>query len=199
MSKLTSSIETPLSESVLADIIPKAKDYALMHGAGMRSRTNFSEDSLINAPFALLPSSFPRKEFEKAVKIQPVLNELIHRVAHSYSFLKETLKNACEVDDFTNKLFNIYETVRAEGPAQTKSLGLVRADYLLDTSLIKQVEINSIASSLAGIAQQISLLNRYVLTELGHHEKLKDLPENKALTGLAEGIVEAWNVFNDPT
>ncbi|XP_026677444.1 glutathione synthetase, chloroplastic-like [Diaphorina citri] len=82
---------------------------------------------------------------------------------------------------------------------QTKSLGLVRADYLLDTSLIKQVEINSIASSLAGIAQQISLLNRYVLTELGHHEKLKNLPENKALTGLAEGIVEAWNVFNDPT
>lgn len=92
MSQIDSIIETPLSDTVLADIVPKAKDYALMHGAAMRSKTNFSPDGLIVAPFALLPSTFPRKEFEKAVNIQTVLNELVHRVAHSYSFLKETLQ-----------------------------------------------------------------------------------------------------------
>lgn len=43
---------------------------------------------------------------------------------------------------------------------QKKSLGLLRADYLLDTSVIKQVEVNSIASSLAGIAQQVSSFHR---------------------------------------
>lgn len=197
-SRMSTVIETPLPDNVLEEIVPKAKDYALMHGAGMRSRTSFSPDGLIIAPFALLPSTFPRKEFEKAVNIQTVLNVLVHKVAHSYSFLKETLENACEVDDFTNKLFKVYEAVRKEGLAQKKSLGLLRADYLLDTSVIKQVEVNSIASSLAGIAQQVSSFHRYVLSELGHQEKIQNLPENKALTGLCEGMIEAWNMFNNP-
>lgn len=91
-SRMSTVIETPLPDNVLEEIVPKAKDYALMHGAGMRSRTSFSPDGLIIAPFALLPSTFPRKEFEKAVNIQTVLNVLVHKVAHSYSFLKETLE-----------------------------------------------------------------------------------------------------------
>lgn len=197
MSRLNSCIETPLSKDVLDDIIPKAKDYAIMHGAGMRSKTEFSADGLVIAPFALLPSTFPRDEFEKAVNIQVVLNELIHKVAHSYEFLKETLKHACEVDLFTNKLFHIYEAVRKEGVVQKYSLGLLRSDYLLDCSVIKQVEINSIASSFAGIAQQITPFHRYVLSELGHQEKLKNLPENNALEGLCEGMVVAWRLFNN--
>uniref|UniRef100_A0A8D9EKN9 Glutathione synthetase n=1 Tax=Cacopsylla melanoneura TaxID=428564 RepID=A0A8D9EKN9_9HEMI len=197
-SKLNSVVETPIPDHVLEALVPKAKDYALMHGAGMRSKTNFSQDGLIVAPFALLPSTFPRVEFEKAVNIQTVLNELVHRVAHDYSFLKETLKNACEVDDFTKNLFKIYETVQKEGVAQATSFGLFRADYLLDSDHAKQVEVNTIASSFAGIAQQVPTFHRYVLTELGHHEKIKNLPENRALSGLCEGMIEAWTLFNDP-
>lgn len=58
----------------------------------MRSKTNFSKDNLYFAPFALLPSRFPRQEFERAVHIQTIINELIHRVAHNHEFLEETLK-----------------------------------------------------------------------------------------------------------
>lgn len=57
----------------------------------MRSKQKFSPDSIIFAPFTLLPSSFPKAEFEKAVEIQPVLNELMHNVAHDYEFLKNVL------------------------------------------------------------------------------------------------------------
>lgn len=57
----------------------------------MRSRQNFSPDSINFAPFVLVPSTFPKKEFEKAVELQPVVNELIHRIANNYEFIKDTL------------------------------------------------------------------------------------------------------------
>ena len=45
----------------------------------MRPKVNFNSDSLSFAPFVLVPSSFPRREFEKALKLQPLINELIHQ------------------------------------------------------------------------------------------------------------------------
>ena len=101
----------------LEEIVNKGKDWALMHGkyrlnikyivlhiikcfmnnyylgAAMRPKAAnlFSLDSLSFAPFMLLPSSFPRREFEKSLKLQPLINELIHRVANNYEFLKKSL------------------------------------------------------------------------------------------------------------
>jgi hypothetical protein len=66
----------------------------------------------------LTPTSFPRTEFEKAVNLQTILNELIHAVAYDEEFLRETLANTIKVDEFTGKLFKIYETVLAEGFSQ---------------------------------------------------------------------------------
>lgn len=43
---LDSCIPFPLDEKTLNDIVGKAKDWAIMHGAAMRSRDDFSEDSL---------------------------------------------------------------------------------------------------------------------------------------------------------
>lgn len=66
----------------------------------------------------LTPSLYPRCEFEKAINLQTVLNELIHNVAHDVEFLKETLASTIMVDDFTAALFKIYETILAEGATQ---------------------------------------------------------------------------------
>lgn len=66
----------------------------------------------------LTPSLYPRCEFEKAINLQTVLNELIHNVAHDEEFLKETLASTILVDDFTAALFRIYETILAEGATQ---------------------------------------------------------------------------------
>jgi hypothetical protein len=44
---LISSVElNKISEKELLCVISKAKDWALMHGASMRSKTNFDADSL---------------------------------------------------------------------------------------------------------------------------------------------------------
>ncbi|XP_044735974.1 glutathione synthetase-like isoform X2 [Chrysoperla carnea] len=195
----TSCITLPLKKEVLEEIVDKAKDWALMHGAAMRSRTKYEHDTLTLAPFILLPSPLPKSEFEKAVAIQPTLNELMHKVAHDYDFLKESLKDTIEVDDFTKNLFDIYEIIHSEGAAQRISLGLLRSDYMLHSDcnyIIKQVEINSIASSFGGIGSVLVDINRFVLSELGYYEKLKNLPDNNALSGLCQGMIKAWELYN---
>lgn len=57
----------------------------------MRSKVSFNPDVLQFAPFVLVPSSFPRREFEKAVELQPLINELVHKIANNYEFLKKAL------------------------------------------------------------------------------------------------------------
>lgn len=66
----------------------------------------------------LTPSVYPRDEFVKATKLQTILNKLMHHIAFDYEFLKETLASTIKVDTFTNELFKIYETVRAENSGQ---------------------------------------------------------------------------------
>lgn len=74
------------------------------------------------APFVLTPSVYPKDEFVKATKLQTVLNKLMHHIAFDYEFLKETLASTIKVDTFTNELFQIYETVRAEHSGQVMSM-----------------------------------------------------------------------------
>ena len=87
----------------------------------MRRKDQFDRDALHFAPFMLFPSPFPRDEFEKAVSLQVVINELMHKVAHDYTFLKDALKHTVEVDEFTGRLWKIYQTICDEGgPSQVK-------------------------------------------------------------------------------
>lgn len=205
-------IRTPLPQKVLQELIDKAKDWSLMHGACMRSRDNFNRDALQFAPFLLIPSSFPRKEFNRACELQTILNKLMHRLAHDYEFLKDTLKETIKVDHFTRKLFEIYETVRSEGFTQKISLGMLRSDIMLDTSCPKvhsckkhtpyccwkQVEINTIASGFGWLGPAATKLHRYILQELDRPDDLKNLPDNNALEGLCTAMIDAWKIYDDP-
>ncbi|XP_017780714.1 PREDICTED: glutathione synthetase-like isoform X2 [Nicrophorus vespilloides] len=196
--QLPSAIPLPIPRDQLKDIVEKAKDWALMHGAAMRPKNNYNPDTLSFAPFILTPSAFPRKEFERAVQIQTTLNELMHKVAHNRQFLTHCLKDTVQADEFTGNLFKIYETVHDEGITQRVSLGLLRSDYMVHCNAgnkIKQVEINTIASSFGGISILIRKFNRYVLQELGYRDKLVNLPENGALQGLCGGMLEAYKIY----
>ncbi|XP_042237831.1 glutathione synthetase-like isoform X2 [Homarus americanus] len=193
-------VPLPLSDEVLDDILPKAKDYALLHGAGMRYKASYDQDTLQMAPFFLLPSAFPRREFERVVKLQPLINVLMHKIAHNHEFLENCLKKTVKVDDFTGRLWKIYTTVREEGMAQWVSLGMFRCDYLysVPSQSAQQVEINTIASSFGALSSRIVLMHRYVLGELRRPDLLPHLPENNALSGLCSGMVLAWEAYKCP-
>ncbi|CRL02585.1 CLUMA_CG015836, isoform C [Clunio marinus] len=151
---LPSCISLPLSGKELEEIVSKAKDYALMHGICMRSKANFNPDNLQFAPFVLTPSLYPRKEFEKATKLQIILNKMIHNVAHDVDFLRETLASTIKMT------------------SQHHSLKSMKQFYR-------------------------KVLLSYILQELGHDDKVKYLPENNALAGLCDAMVEAWKIIGD--
>lgn len=44
--RLASCLPLPLEHKVLVNVIEKAKDWALMHGVGMRDKKQFSKDSI---------------------------------------------------------------------------------------------------------------------------------------------------------
>lgn len=58
----------------------------------MRSKKIFDGDQMQILPFALLPTSFPKKNFETAKSVQILLNELIHKVAYDKEFITNSLK-----------------------------------------------------------------------------------------------------------
>ncbi|XP_071568213.1 glutathione synthetase [Temnothorax nylanderi] len=199
--RLEPCIQLPLSEEELKESVDKAKDWALMHGISMRSRKNFNKDQVQVLPLTLLPSSFPRKAFLAVKDVQTLLNELIHKVAHDKEFLTSSLRSTIQADPFTAKLFHIYETVHEKGFSQSISLGLLRSDYLLhnEGSKIKQVEINTIATSFAALATVTSEYHKYILGELGYRKKAcEQIPENNALIGFCKGLVLAWELYNNP-
>ncbi|KAF9420490.1 hypothetical protein HW555_003240 [Spodoptera exigua] len=172
-----------------------------MHGVAMRDKKHFNKDVIQVAPFVLLPSPFPRTEFEKAVELQPILNELMHKVAHNNEFLEHTLQNALQVDEFTKNLYDIWVKVRNEVITQSVSLGLFRSDYLMQNkehNKIKQVEFNTVASSFGAMTSFLPTMSRYILRQLGHPELIKNMPENKALSGLCSGITDAYDLFGVP-
>jgi len=194
-------VPIPMDKDKLMELVDKAKDYCLMHGICMRQKAKYDRDALHFAPFVLFPSPFPRDEFNKAVNIQVIINELMHKVAHDYNFLRESLKNTIKVDDFTRRLWKIYQTIMDEGgPTQELAAGLFRSDYFFccANSCIKQVEFNTIASSFGCTTSHLCCAHKYVVGEAGYGYKAKDIPENRALEGLAGALVEAWRLYNVP-
>ncbi|XP_018406229.1 PREDICTED: glutathione synthetase-like [Cyphomyrmex costatus] len=198
--QLEPCIELPLSEEKLKESVDKAKDWVLMHGISMRSKKNFNKDKVQLLPVTLLPSSFPEKSFLTVKNVQTILNELIHKVAHDKEFLTSSLKSTIQADPFTAKLFHIYETVYEKGFNQSISLGLLRSDYLLHDNdcKIKQVEINTVATSFAALATVTTEYHKYMLAELGYRKKAcKQIPENNALIGFCKGLIFAWELYNN--
>ncbi|KAF7998166.1 hypothetical protein HCN44_009564 [Aphidius gifuensis] len=132
------------------------------------------------------------------LSVRPITNTTKDILQHNYTVY------------FTNKLFNIYETVINEGIRQKISLGLFRSDLMLETSCTndckklqpfccwKQVEMNTMASGMAWLGPATTQLHKFVLNEIGLGDAIINLPDNKAIEGLCSGILEAWKIYNDP-
>lgn len=203
---LPTCVRLPIQDDILKEVVNKAKDWALMHGAAMRPKTDFNPDIVQFAPFVLFPSTIKTADFNKIINIQIMFNELIHKVAHNREFIRKCLSDTILVDQFTRNMYNIFETVENEGVAQPLSLGLIRCDWMqrtneeFDSSNCgwKQVEINTIAAGFGWLGPISKGIHQYVLEELDHHEKINNLPENKALSGLCEGLLSAWKLYGNP-
>lgn len=125
-------------------------------------------------------------------------------MAYNHQFLSESLQKTIEVDEFTNNLFDIYTKTLKEGLAQNTSLGLIRSDYMMNERKdgdhdIKQVEVNNISVSFAGLAPIVRDMHKHVLSKYSTIQDLDSrLPENKSAELLADGMIRAFDVYNRP-
>ena len=152
------------------------------------NNNNNNASSYECAPMSLLPNAYPRDAFRQAHDVAPFFNELVDKVSRDSKFLIETLGGGVStMDPYTAKILDLYKQVYVDGPKdspanQADRLGIHRSDYMLHASSsssssyeLKQVELNTIAASFAGLSCKISQLHKY-LTSRFHHE-IKDFME----------------------
>ncbi len=139
------------------------------------------------APISLLPNIFPAQSFEKAKSLAPDFNLLVDRISRNGNFLNETLaggengtdnkSSVIAKDSYTKKLLQLYNDIynnKGEEQQDEKPnfadkadrLGIQRSDYMLNPSSsgeelfeLKQVELNTIASSFAALATNVAKLH----------------------------------------
>jgi hypothetical protein len=85
-----------LSKEDLHALRDTAIDYALANGLVVRptidKQVHFANNAAVtHAPISLFPTPFRRAEFEKAKRLQPIWNELIHKLSQDDAFLNEIM------------------------------------------------------------------------------------------------------------
>ncbi|RKP24273.1 glutathione synthase [Syncephalis pseudoplumigaleata] len=194
-----------LSPSQLDELLDTAVDWGSAHGLVVGA-PDAPTQRLVHAPFALLPSPFPRGCFEEARALQALFNELMDRVACDDAFLTDIFESVSKVDPFMRRLYDIYRKVKEQGIKQPITLGLHRSDYLLHwpadatRPVLRQVEVNTIAASFGALAVHASQMHQFMLERgldarsnaAGLDTTLRHgLPENHAYEGLAKGMALA--------
>ncbi|OEL30348.1 Glutathione synthetase, chloroplastic [Dichanthelium oligosanthes] len=158
---------------------------------------------LLHAPFSLLPMSFPRFYWDQALELAPLFNELVDRVSLDGEFLQQTLARTKQVDLFTKRLLDIHLEMMQLNKKEEIRLGLTRSDYMVDgaTSMLLQVELNTISTSSNGLACGVSELHRNLVRM---HERELGLDQasvvgNTAISQHAEALARAWAEYNNPS
>ncbi|KAJ3381817.1 hypothetical protein HDU92_005110 [Lobulomyces angularis] len=171
-------------------------DAALDHGLLIKQK---GTGNIIHAPFSLFPSPVSRQAFQNTVDIHTTLNKLFFKLSRDDIFIRKVMKSVIGVDNFMEKLFNIYTTVfDHDTNTQTISLGLNRSDYMLHSSenglVPLQVEFNTISCGLVTLSSKVTELHQFV--HKNDEEILKNLPTCNSIEGVPKGISAAHRLFN---
>ncbi|MCO5561883.1 hypothetical protein L7F22_015508 [Adiantum nelumboides] len=201
-----------LSEEQRELLCRQGTDFALSHSILYRPLPSSSSstpplDAAIHAPISLFPTPFPRSLYEQGQALQPLYNDLYARIAVDDTFLRRVIGgNVILVDDFQERIWQIWKHVKEEGAVQTLHLGLFRSDYLLHqeadlSSLqIKQVEINTISSSFGPLCTRVSDLHRHLASSASYRGispllDVGNMPLNEALATLAAGLAAGHKAY----
>jgi glutathione synthase len=194
----TSSIQELMSEIPLDSLATHANSYASAHGIQVERRRDDGSSYFECAPMSLLPNAYPKQAFQQAHDVAPAFNELVDRVSRDTDFLQATLGGGVSaMDPYTGKLLKLYNQVYVDdtnpsSPAKLADrLGIHRSDYMLhrasneDPYQLKQVELNTIAASFAGLSCRVASLHQY-LTSRFATETDNYLKANQRIVSISE-------------
>ncbi|XP_022663326.1 glutathione synthetase-like [Varroa jacobsoni] len=197
MDKICPVVPLPLDEVVLADLMEDAKDFAFSHGLVFKLRKVLPYDySVTFIPFALLPSPWPKDQYDMVCQLQKDINLIYYRVSNNFDFLKKSLQQICEFDEWTRRLWQIYERTY-ESQKDVLSLCIMRSDYMVGhDGLAKQIEVNTISAGFGGVSPIMLAQHKYIMSKLHLHNFRRALPEN-AGTRVALGLAQAWEAYGN--
>jgi glutathione synthase len=130
-----------LSKEQLEILTLHATTFALSHGLTYlppAERQPLIPTAAIHAPFALLPSPFPRRLFEKARRLQRSYNILYARVAMDVEFLDRVMGAEVglgKVDDFIGQLWKGWKELREAGVAQVRALSFESSSWTFELTI----------------------------------------------------------------
>jgi len=202
--KMTANIPN-IDSSDISQLVTAANSFASANGleiekkkqddaAPAGSSSSSSSSYFLTAPMSLLPNAFPRDAFRAAQDLAPAFNLAVDRISRDSSFLYETLSGVVRADPYTANLLKLHERIYSddESPAHLADrFNIHRSDYMLNASStesgtsheLRQIELNTIASSFASLSCQVSKLHSY-LVERFQDETSAFLSHNaRAMTG----------------
>jgi len=167
-----------ISPEIVDELAAQATSYGSANGVQVEKRNTDTKNSYSYfecAPMSLLPNAYPRAAFVQAQDIAPHFNRLVDKVSRDSQFLQQTLGGGVsDADPYTKKLLQLYKEIyvspSSDQPNFAKTadyLGIHRSDYMLhkgsdDKYHIKQVELNTIASSFAALSTKVAALHRHL-------------------------------------
>lgn len=178
------------------------RDFSLLQGILKKSSSDPSDLNVTNLSVTLTPFHFPEELFSHACSIQTSINHLMDAVSRDQHFLSSVLNSVVSADDFTRRLLEIYKKV-AHDSKQTCAFSIQRSDYMIDqrgtAPVLRQIEMNTIAASCFGLTQdKLEALMRFVATRFLSSEEDLNIPHNRCLDVLTEGMAQAWKEYGNP-
>nr|XP_054763422.1 glutathione synthetase-like [Lytechinus pictus] len=196
------AIELPVSKEKLEELTEDTKDRAYAMGILFRP-----SKQTIHGPITLLPSTFPRLLYNKAMQLQTDINLLMLGISKDDEFLYAALKSVFPVDEFTRRLYEVHQQVKREGYKKLFRLCINRTDYMVDCKEkdgepfldLSMVEINTIAAGCPALSTRLVDVHRFSLEQLGmSREKVLDrVPGNYGMEGVADGMVTTWRLYGE--
>jgi glutathione synthase len=212
---------------LLDELAVAANAFSSAHGIQVESRTTDAGGSSSSstsstttttyksAPISLLPNAYPKPAFDQAVALAPAFNKLVDAVSRDAHFLRETLGGSvASADPFTARLLQLYQEIYVNDATKVPAalsadrLGIHRSDYMLHKETtndngndysIKQVELNTIAASFAGLSCQVAALHQYLTRRYDSQTVREFLQTNQRAVGGRVAEFAQCHVPNNPT
>lgn len=140
---------------------------------GLTMQQSGRENATTHASVTLQPETMRRDEFDTLCRRQLLWNEAVNNTARNFCFLRQALRETAMSDvKFTGRLVKILQDVYLGAlPYQTLMLGVFRTDYMRSGAAAdrgdgaaswKNVEINTISCSFAGLSPLVSDFHRHL-------------------------------------
>ncbi|RNA33549.1 glutathione synthetase isoform X2 [Brachionus plicatilis] len=198
-----------LDENNLEEYIISARDALFRTGvpyftSNSKENKKFCQCSFL--PLTLIPSPFPRNEFDLAIKLQLEWNNLMIKFSSNTKLIYDALKDVIKIDQFIRKHWEICQKVNQQNKKQSITLNIMRIDYMIDydkmeknaQTALSQIEINTFACGGCGIPERIKEFHKYMLHRTGNYDTIEMMDSTNLLDNIVESLIKSLELYMSP-